>query len=193
MDARLRQTIRRVVDELMEDSSQMALRIGEKDAAIFLAHLAILQDPYFIAQILKDIREKGVNAESAVIRQVEEFGEAFRKMDDPYLRDRGADLRDIGRRVIQKLMPPQQTLWNLKEPVILVSSELAPSDTVRFDREKVLAFVTKSGGKDSHAAILARSLGIPAILGIEELLLPLDCERLGVLWPTADIRKEREP
>ena len=168
--ARLKQAIRRVVDELMEDNSQMSLRIGKKDAEIFLAHLAILQDPYFITQILKDIRENGVNAESAVMRQVDEFGEAFRKMDDPYLRERGADLRDIGRRVIQKLMPPQQTPWDLKEPVILVSSELTPSDTVRLDREKVLAFATESGGKDSHAAILARSLGIPAVLGIEGLL-----------------------
>jgi phosphoenolpyruvate-protein phosphotransferase (PTS system enzyme I) len=168
--ARLKQAIRRVVDELMEDNSQMSLKIGKKDAEIFLAHLAILQDPYFITQILKDIRENGVNAESAVMKQVNEFGEAFRKMDDPYLRDRGADLRDIGRRVIQKLMPPQQTPWDLKEPVILVSSELTPSDTVRLDRKKVLAFATESGGKDSHAAILARSLGIPAVLGIEGLL-----------------------
>jgi phosphotransferase system enzyme I (PtsI) len=159
-----------VVDELMEDNSQMSLKIGKKEAEIFLTHLAILQDPYFIAQILKDIRENGVNAESAVMRQVDEFGEAFRNMDDPYLRDRGADLRDIGRRVIQKLMPPQQTQWNFKEPVILVSSELTPSDTVRLDREKVLAFATESGGQDSHAAILARSLGIPAVLGIEGLL-----------------------
>jgi phosphoenolpyruvate-protein phosphotransferase (PTS system enzyme I) len=168
--ARLKQAIRRVVDELMEDNSQVSLKIGKKDAEIFLAHLAILQDPYFITQILKDIRENGVNAESAVMRQVDEFGEAFRKMDDPYLRARGADLRDIGRRVIQKLMLPQQTTWDFKEPVILVSSELTPSDTVRLDRKKVLAFATESGGKDSHSAILARSLGIPAVLGIEGLL-----------------------
>ncbi len=168
--SRLKQAIREVVNELIEDSSQMALKIGKRDAEIFLTHVAILQDPYFIARILKDIRENGVNAESAVVRQVEEFGEAFNRMDDSYLRERSADLRDIGRRVIQKLMPPQQTPWDLKEPVILVSPELAPSDTVRLDREKVLAFATESGGKDSHAAILARSLGIPAVLGIEGLL-----------------------
>jgi phosphotransferase system enzyme I (PtsI) len=168
--ARLKQAMRRAVDELMEDNSQMALKIGKKNAEIFLAHLAILKDPYFITHILKDIRENRVNAESAVIRQVDEFRKIFSKMDDPYLRERGADLRDIGRRVIQKLMPPQQTLWDLKEPVILVSPELAPSDTVRLEREKVLAFATESGGKDSHAAILARSLGIPAVLGIEGLL-----------------------
>jgi phosphotransferase system enzyme I (PtsI) len=167
---RLKQAIRRVIDELMEDNSQISQRIGKKDAEIFLTHLAILKDPYFIAQILKNIRENGVNAESAVMREVDEFGEAFRKMDDNYLRDRGADLRDIGRRVIQKLMLPQQTTWDFKEPVIFVSSELTPSDTVRFDKEKILAFAIESGGKDSHAAILARSLGIPAVLGIEGLL-----------------------
>jgi len=168
--ARLKQAIRRVIDELMEDNFQISQRIGKKEAEIFLTHLAILKDPYFIGQILKDIRENRVNAESAVTREVDEFGEAFRKMDDTYLRDRGTDIRDIGRRIIQKLVPPQQAPWDFKEPVILVSPELAPSDTVRFDREKVLAFVTEAGGKDSHAAILARSLGIPAVLGIERLL-----------------------
>jgi phosphotransferase system enzyme I (PtsI) len=167
---RLKQAIRRVVDELMEDSSQMSLKIGKNEAEIFLTHLAILKDPYFITHILKDIRENGVNAESAVLRQIDQFGEAFRKMDDPYLRERGADVRDIGRRVIQKLTSAQQTPWDFKEPVIFVSPELTPSDTVRLDREKVLAFVTESGGKDSHAAILARSLEIPAVLGIEGLL-----------------------
>lgn len=120
--------------------------------------------------ISKDIRGNGVSAESAVIKQVDEFGEAFNKMEDPYFRERGADIRDFGRRVIQKLMPPQQTPPNLKEPLIFVSPELTPSDTVRLEREKVLAFVTESGGNDSHAAILARSLGIPAVLGIERLL-----------------------
>jgi phosphotransferase system enzyme I (PtsI) len=168
--ARLKQAIRQVIDELMEDSSQISLKIGKKEAEIFLTHLAILKDPYFITHLLKDIREKGVNAESAVMRQIDEFGEVFRKMDDPYLRERGTDIRDIGRRVIQKLMPAQKTPWDPKEPVIFVSSELTPSDTVRLDRGKVLAFITESGGKDSHAAILARSLGIPAVLGVKGLL-----------------------
>jgi len=106
---RLKQAIRRVIDELTEDNLQKSMRIGKKEAEIFLTHPAILEDPYFIAQILKDVRENGVNAESAVMRQVDEFGEAFGKMDDTYLWERGADLRDIGRRVIQKLMPPQRS------------------------------------------------------------------------------------
>ncbi len=168
--ARLNQAIRQVIDELIEDSFQTSKRTRKQEAEIFLTHIAILKDPYFIAQIVQDIREKGVNAESALLKQVDEFSKAFRKIEDNYLRERGGDVRDIGRRVIQKLMPEQQPSLGLQEKVIVVSSELTPSDTVRLDREKVLAFVTESGGKESHAAILARSLGIPAVVGLEGLL-----------------------
>jgi phosphoenolpyruvate-protein phosphotransferase (PTS system enzyme I) len=171
---RLNQAIRQVIDELIEDNFQTSKRTRKQEAEIFLTHIAILKDPYFIAQVVQDIRENGVHAESAVIKQVDEFGRAFRKIDDSYLRERGGDLRDIGRRVIEKLMPQQQPSWNLEEKAIIVSSELTPSDTVRLDREKVLAFVTESGGKESHAAILARSLGIPAVLGVEGLLSKLN-------------------
>lgn len=168
--SRLDQAIRQVIDELIEDNFRTSERARKKEAEIFLTHIAILKDPYFIAQIVQDIRENGVNAESAVMKQVEEFGNAFRKIDDTYLRERGGDLRDIGRRVIKKLIPQGQLLWNLEERAVIVSSDLTPSDTVRLDREKVLAFVTESGGKDSHAAILARSFGIPAVVGLPGLL-----------------------
>ena len=130
----------------------------------------MLEDPYFIAQILKDTRENGVNADAAVLRQVDEFGKAFEQMDNPYFRERGADLRDIGRRMIQNLMSSQQFPCDFKEPVIIVASELSLSETVRLDREKVLAFATESGGKESYAAILARSFGIPAVVGLEGLV-----------------------
>jgi phosphoenolpyruvate-protein phosphotransferase (PTS system enzyme I) len=168
--ARLNQAIRQVIDELIEDSFQTSRRTRKREAEIFLTHIAILKDPYFITQIVQDIRENGVSAESALLKQVDEFGRAFRKIHDNYLRERGEDLRDIGRRVIQKLMPDQQPSLGLEEKVIIVSSELTPSDTVRLDREKVLAFVTESGGKESHAAILARSFGIPAVVGLDGLL-----------------------
>ncbi len=168
--SRLKQATRQVIDELIEDNFQVSHMIGKREAEIFLAHVAILEDPYFIAQILKDIQENGINAEAAVLRQIEEFGKAFRRIDDAYFRERGADLRDIGRRIIQKLMLPGQDTWDSNDPVIVVASELTPSDTVRLDREKVLAFATESGGKESHAAILARSLGIPAVVGLEGLL-----------------------
>lgn len=167
---RLNRAIRQVIGELTEDSFLTSESTRKQEAEIFLTHIAILKDPYFIAQIIQDIRQSGLNAESAVMKQVDEFGKAFRKIEDPYLRERGGDLRDIGRRVIEKLLLQQQPLWNLEEKAIIVSSELTPSDTVRLDREKVLAFVTESGGKESHAAILARSFRIPAVLGVEGLL-----------------------
>jgi phosphotransferase system enzyme I (PtsI) len=168
--AHLNHAIRQVIDELTEDYFQTSRRTQKQEAEIFLTHIAILKDPYFISQIVQDIRENGVNAESALMKQVDEFGRAFRKMEDAYLRERGADLRDIGRRVIKKLMPQQQSSLGLEEKAIIVSSELTPSDTVRLEREKVLGFATESGGKESHAAILARSLGIPAVLGVEGLV-----------------------
>jgi phosphotransferase system enzyme I (PtsI) len=145
--ARLNQAMRQVIAELIEDNLQTLKRTQNEEAEIFLTHIAILKDPYFIAQIVQDIRGNGVNAESALIKQVDEFSRTFRQMDDPYLRERGGDLRDIGRRVIKKLIPQQQPPWGVEERVIIVSSELTPSDTVRLGREKVLAFATESGGK----------------------------------------------
>jgi phosphotransferase system enzyme I (PtsI) len=132
--------------------------------------VAILEDPYFISHIFQDIREEGINAEASVLRQIDEFKKVFEKMDDSYIKTRAQDLSDIGRRVIQKLMPSQQEGCDLKEPVIIVASELTPSDTIRLDREKVLAFATESGGKEPHAAILARSFGIPVVVGLEGLV-----------------------
>jgi len=168
--ARLKQAIRGVIDELIQDNLRVSQEIGKREAGIFLAHVAILEDPYFISQIFQDIRENGINAEASVLRQIDEFKKIFEKMDDPYIKSRAQDLSDIGRRVIQKLMPQHSNGCDLTEPVIIVASELTPSDTVRLDREKVLAFATESGGKDSHAAILARSFGIPAVVGLEGLI-----------------------
>jgi len=168
--ARLKQAIRGVIDELIKDNLRVSQEIGKREAGIFLAHVAILEDPYFISQIFQDIRENGINAEASVLRQIDEFKKIFEKMDDPYIKSRAQDLSDIGRRVIQKLMPQHSNGCDLTEPVIIVASELTPSDTVRLDREKVLAFATESGGKDSHAAILARSFGIPAVVGLEGLI-----------------------
>ena len=167
---RLKQAIRKVIDELMEDSFLLSKRLEKREAEIFLAHIAILEDPYFVSKMFKEIREGGVNAEAAVLKQVDEFGRNFEQMEDPYFRERGTDIRDIGRRVIQKLMSSQQFSCDSGEPVIIVARELTPSDTIRIDKEKVLAFATESGGKESHAAILARSMGIPAVLGLDGLL-----------------------
>ena len=166
----LKQAIRQVTDELIQDNLRVSQEIGKREAEIFLSHVAILEDPYFISKIFQEIRENGINAEASVLRQIEEFKKVFEKMDDPYIKARSQDLSDIGKRVIQKLIPSQRNICDLEEPIIVVASELTPSDTIRLDREKVLAFATESGGKESHAAILARSFGIPAVVGLEGLL-----------------------
>jgi phosphotransferase system enzyme I (PtsI) len=168
--ARLKQAIRQVTDELIQDNLRVSQEVGTREAEIFLAHVAILEDPYFISKIFQDIRENGINAEASVLRQIDEFRAAFEKMDDPYIKARAQDLSDIGRRVIQKLMPSEDNICDLEEPIIVVAAELTPSDTIKLDREKVLAFATESGGKESHAAILARSFGIPAVVGLEGLV-----------------------
>jgi phosphotransferase system enzyme I (PtsI) len=168
--ARLKQAAREVRDELIQDQLRVSREIGKREAEIFLAHVAILEDPYFISKVIQDIRGNRSNAEAAVLRQMEEFGKAFEKMDDPYFKSKAQDLLDIGRRVVKKLIPQPTLACDLNEPIIIVASELTPSDTVRLDREKVLAFATESGGKESHAAILARSFGIPAVVGLEGLL-----------------------
>lgn len=121
---RLKEAIRQVIDELMEDSFQTSQRIGKKEAAIFLAHAAMLEDPYYIAGIMKEIRENGMNAEAAVLRQVDEFGKAFEQMDDPYFRERGTDLRDVGRRVIEKLTSSLEPTCDFEEPLIIVAREV---------------------------------------------------------------------
>ncbi len=168
--SRLKQAIRKVIDELIQDNLRVSQEIGKREAEIFLAHVAILEDPYFISKIFQEIRENGINAEASVLRQIEEFKKVFEKMDDPYIKMRSQDLGDIGRKVIQKLMPSEDNICDLEEPIIVVASELTPSDTIRLDREKVLAFATESGGKESHVAILARSFGIPAVVGLEGLV-----------------------
>jgi len=168
--SRLMQAVRQVKDELIQDQFWVLKEIGKKEAEIFLAQVAILEDPYFISKIIHDIREEGINAEAAVMKQVEEFGKIFAKMGNSYFKSKAQDIRDIGRRVVKKLMPRPTFLCEATEPAIMVASELTPSDTVRLDREKVLAFATEVGGKESHAAILARSFGIPAVVGLEGLL-----------------------
>ena len=168
--ARVKQAVRQVRDELIQDQLRVAREAGKREAEIFLAHVAILEDPYFLSKVIQDIRGNGTNAEAAVLGQVEEFGRAFEQMDDPYFRSKAQDLRDIGGRVVKRLMPQESSVCDLREPIIVVGAELTPSDTVRLDRDRVLAFATESGGKESHAAILARSLGIPAVVGLAGLV-----------------------
>lgn len=119
--ARFMLATREVTAELREDYGKQSRAVHQGGADIFLAHLAILEDPYFIGEVIKNIREYGATAETAVLEQVEEFRKRFEGIDDPYLRERGSDVYDIGKRLVEKLMVTRQEECDLAGPVVMAA------------------------------------------------------------------------
>lgn len=145
--------------------------VGETNAAIFEIHQMMLEDEDYLESIENIIRTQGVNAEYAVGTTSDNFAAMFAAMDDDYMKERSADVRDISERVLAVLSGTDKGVVMTKEPVILVADDLAPSETVQLDKENILSFVTVHGSLNSHTAILARTMSIPALVGTE---LPLD-------------------
>jgi phosphotransferase system enzyme I (PtsP) len=148
---------------------RVADTLSKEDAAIFHTHLMILEDRAFIAKVLELI-EKDYGAARAVHEVVDHYVAAFSDMEDQYLRERSADMEDIGRRIIDCLEGNGRSRGGLREKRIIVASEILPSDMATLDHEKIVGIVTERGDANSHASIMARSLGIPAVLGIDGLL-----------------------
>lgn len=148
--------------------TQVAARIGARDAEIFEAHLLVLEDVVLLEEIRRAITEQRVNAEAAVDGVVNQYASALAAVGDEYLRERAADVRDIGHRLVRVLDGAGEPgdLLTLRQPCILVAHDLSPSTTAQMDRRMVLGFATEAGGKTSHTAILARKLGIPAVVGV---------------------------
>ena len=146
--------------------------MGAEEAQIFEAHLLVLEDPILLKEVSQFIRENLVTAEFAFHEASEKYAEALGKVDDTYLSERAADIRDVTQRVLSNLMsqPPCAGLADLTEPCIVVAHDLTPSDTAMLDPTKVLGFITEVGSRTSHTAILARSLRIPAVLGLGEAI-----------------------
>ena len=143
--------------------------LSEDDAAIFHTHLMILEDRGFSSKVF-DLIEKDVGATRAVHDVVQHYVQAFSAMADPYLRERSADMEDIGRRLIDAIEGNDSESATLKEKRVLVAEDIFPSDLAMMDHEKILGIVTEKGNVYSHAAIMAKSLGIPAVLGISGLI-----------------------
>ncbi|MEG1848896.1 MAG: phosphoenolpyruvate--protein phosphotransferase [Lachnospiraceae bacterium] len=141
--------------------------VGEADAAIFDIHQMMLQDPDFTDAIHNMIVSQNVNAEYAVATIGDNFSNMFAAMDDDYMKARAADVKDISERLIQVLSGKTNTKMDSAEPVIIVAEDLAPSETVQLDKSKVLGFVTRLGSTNSHTAILARTMNIPALIGVD--------------------------
>lgn len=141
--------------------------VGEVNAAIFEVHQMMLDDLDYVESITNMIRTQEVNAEFAVASTGDNFSQMFAAMDDDYMKERAADVKDISNRVISILQNAENGSVTGEEPVILLADDLAPSETVQLDKSKVLSFVTRHGSTNSHTAILARTMNIPALIGID--------------------------
>ena len=159
--------------EQLQELYQKALKeVGEANAAIFEIHQMMLDDGDYNESVENIIETQKVNAEYAVAVTGDNFAQMFRAMDDDYMRERAADVKDVSERVLSILNGGQKGKVVTDEPVIIVADDLAPSETVQLEKDMVLSFVTVHGSVNSHTAILARTMAIPALIGTEEL--PLD-------------------
>ncbi len=159
---------------------RVAERLSQDDAAIFHTHLMILEDRGVLDKLHRQI-EAGHSAPYVVKKVFGEYIDAFKRMEDPYLRERAADMEDIGRRLLANLVGQENHLLQLKSPGILVARELLPSDMAALDHEQIRGIVTEAGEQNSHAVIMAKSLGIPALVGVRGALKEVPPEQNLIL------------
>ncbi|HEY1490076.1 MAG TPA: phosphoenolpyruvate-utilizing N-terminal domain-containing protein, partial [Verrucomicrobiae bacterium] len=155
--------------QISEVQRKLIENMGTKEGDVFDAHLLMLEDRMLVDEVIRTIREHKVNAESAFHEVSERYAAALAAVDDEYLRERAADMRDLNLRVLDNLLQVKSLIdvRKISEPCILVGHDLSPSTTAQLDKKMVLGFATDIGGKTSHTAIIARSLGIPAVVGLK--------------------------
>ena len=146
-------------------------KLGEEKALLFQIHQMMLEDLDYCDSITGMIRDEHVNAEYAVEQTGGQFSQMFAQMDDDYMKERSADVLDVSRRVIRLLTGQEDEALGGDTPCIIAADDLAPSETARLDRSKVLGFITARGSSNSHTAIFARTMGIPAVVGLGDSLL----------------------
>lgn len=169
--ARLEAAKENAKTQLQEIYNKALREVGEANAQIFEIHMMMIDDDDYNDSIVGIIENQSVNAEYAVAVTADNFSEMFASMDDAYMQARAADVKDISNRIISCLSENQDESAASDEKVIICADDLAPSETVLLDKDKVLAFVTAFGSSNSHTAILARNMNIPAIIGVGEKLL----------------------
>ncbi len=163
--ARFEQAKAASLTQLQEIYDKALKEVGEVNAAIFEIHQMMLDDDDYIESIYSIIESQSVNAEYAVAVTADNFVEMFSAMEDAYMQARAADVRDISNRIINNLMGAVSTKTDASEKVIICACDLVPSETISLDKDNVLAFVTAHGSSNSHTAILARNMNIPAVIG----------------------------
>jgi phosphoenolpyruvate-protein phosphotransferase/dihydroxyacetone kinase phosphotransfer subunit len=197
---RLERALQATGEAIRKRRAQLAASLGEAELAIFDAHLLILQDPELQTQVHRLIFEERQNAAAAWNDQARETAARYQALDDPYLQQRAADVLDVGNQVLFALADKaQMQSVELPEPVILFANELTPTETSQLDMRRVLGLLTVQGGPTSHSAILARTLGIPAIAGVSNALEKLKDGTLlamdgfsGTIWmePPEQVQSE---
>ena len=173
---RYREAVQTAIAELQGLYDKALKEVGEANAAIFEMHQMMLEDEDFTESVENIIDSQSVNAEYAVASTGDNFAQMFASMDDEYMRGRAADVKDISERLVSVLNGASRQQMDADEPVIVMAVDLAPSETVQMDKDKVLSFVTTQGSVNSHTAILARTMSIPALIGVD---MPLDAELEG--------------
>lgn len=173
--SRLDAALAKSVSELEAIQERTREQISDKEAAIFGAHLLVLSDPELIGPIKEKITGEHQNAESALQETAQGFIEMFEAMDNEYMKERAADIRDVTKRVLAHLLGVSiQNPSMISEEVVIIAEDLTPSDTVQLNPQFVKGFVTEIGGRTSHSAILARTLEIPAVVGAKTLMANIE-------------------
>ena len=164
---RVTEAVEKSQDQLGRLYDKAVKEVGEASAAIFEVHQMMLEDEDYLEAIQNMIQTEQVNAEYAVAVTGDNFAEMFAAMDDDYMKARSADIKDISERLVRNLSGQEDTDLSSIDPSVIVADDLSPSETVQMDKDKILAFVTVHGSTNSHTAILARMMNIPALIGVE--------------------------
>lgn len=187
---RLKEALNLAMQEIRALHELVMSLVGAAEAAIFEVHQLFLQDPALVDEARTRIFDKSINAEAAWQEVIDETAETYRSLDDAYMQARAADVQDVGLRVLGQLLDVQRPSLDFDQPSILVAADLTPADTAGLNPTQVLGICTELGGATSHSAILARALGIPAIVGLGPVLKTLSTGRMvvmdggqGRLWP----------
>ena len=178
---RFRTAKEKALSELQQLYDKALTDVGEANAMIFEAHQLMLEDPDYNDSVENIINTQKVNAEYAIGVTSDNYAAIFEAMDDAYMQGRAADVKDVSNRLLSQFAKKQNASFEMTEQVIIAADDLAPSETVQLDKDKVLAFITVEGSANSHTAILARTMNIPAVIGIGDTLTPKDDGRLAIV------------
>ena len=168
--ARFEQAIVVTRQQIQKIMSEVDRNLGAEEAQIFDAHLLVLEDQALISETIREFESSGKNVETCFNKVSQRYIKAFSEIDDEYLRERSGDIRDVAQRVLQNLLGhSSQSLSQLVEKRVVVANDISPSDAAGIDSSQALAIVTDSGSKTSHAVIVARSMKVPAVVGVRDL------------------------